>query len=117
MRRQGKSMLHERDASAFDRVCDQCLRAVLYSLETGKGIFNLAKVVAVTAGDVPPEALEPPLQVSQINDLGDPLIGLDLVVIHDHDQPTQSLLSGRLERFEALPFLQFPIACHHENAS
>ena len=103
-------VLHERDALALDRVCDESLRPPVVQPEPVEHRADGTVIVAVAALDVPAEGGELRLQVAEREDLLGRLVGLQLVPIDDDPEAADPLVDGGLERLEVLSLLQLPVA-------
>ena len=114
---EGGRMFHERHTSALDGISDEDLGPVCDRSEPGKDALQWAKIVAVATGHVPPKGTELVFQITQVSDLANRLIGLHLVVVHNHVQVGDTLVHCRLQGFIDLSFLQLTITGHDEDAS
>ena len=115
-RLQRSGMLHERHAAPLDRVCNENAGLVRDGPELRERIGKPREIVPVTAGDVPAESAELRLDITEIGDLGDKLVGLHLVVVHDDRQVGFSCGNCPLQRLVDLAFLQFAISRQDEHS-
>ncbi len=94
---QGPGSFHEGNALAFDGIGNQYFGLVIDLLKAGKDILQGRVVVTVAARHVPAEDLEFGFQVPQVYNIFQNFVGLDLVVVDNHDEVVDVLLRGRLQ--------------------
>ena len=110
-------VLHERDALALDRLRDEDAGRLLRVLpQLSEGMPERGVVVAVARHDAAAERAQLRLEALEREDLLGRPVGLELVAVDDHEQATDALVRGRLERLPVLAFLELAVAGHDDDA-
>lgn len=71
---------------------------------------QFARRVAVATQDAPAEGAELRFQIAQVAHVGDPGVGLDLVVVDDHGQFAHCVVHRTGQRFPVLALLELAVA-------
>ena len=108
---------HEADAFPLHRVGNDDLWLVGDAVQRAERALQRGNVVAVAADDVPPERAELGFDVTEITDGRHPGVRLNLVVIDDRHDLSETKVRGRSERLPELSFLELAVAGQHEDAS
>ena len=106
----GSLVLHERDAFAFDGLCDQCGRLALDGFRFRKRGAHGIKVVAVHIDDMPAECPELLIEGLRSDDIGGLAVDLQTVDINDRTEIVTLVMGGCHCGLPDFAFFAFSVA-------
>ena len=107
--------LHERDALALDRPCDERVRALVHRTERRESFAELRVVVTVARADVPAERAQLLLEIAERDDLLGELVRLQLVAIDDDPERAERFVGCGLHCLPVLALLKLAVSGHHDD--